>query len=51
MSVIIREDKEERKAIDMSHHLSELSKARPVSPLKGLARYFGKPGILMFGGG
>jgi len=43
--------KEERKAIDLSHHLSELSKARPVSPLKGLARYLGKPGLVMLAGG
>ena len=39
------------KAIDFSHHLSELSKARQQSPLKSLARYFGKPGILSLAGG
>ncbi|KAL5507793.1 hypothetical protein ACEPAH_5411 [Sanghuangporus vaninii] len=39
------------KAIDLSHHLSELSKSRQPSPLKNLARYFGKPGILSLAGG
>ena len=38
-------------AIDLSHHLSELAKARQLSPLKGLARYFGKPGIISLAGG
>lgn len=39
------------KAIDLSHHLSELSKARQTSPLKGLAKYFGQPGIISLAGG
>ncbi|KAL4247015.1 Class-I pyridoxal-phosphate-dependent aminotransferase-like protein [Abortiporus biennis] len=39
------------KAIDLSHHLSDLSRAREVSPLKGLARYFGKPGVISLSGG
>lgn len=39
------------KAIDLSHHLSDLAKARQVSPLKGLAKYFGKPGLISLAGG
>ena len=39
------------KAIDLSHHLSELSKARQLSPLKGLAKYFGTPGLITLAGG
>ncbi len=39
------------KAIDLSHHLSELSKARETSPLKGLAKYYGKPGLISLAGG
>ena len=39
------------KAIDLSHHLSELSKARQLSPLKGLAKYFGTPGLITIAGG
>lgn len=38
-------------AIDLSHHLSRLSKARQTSPLKGLARYWGKPGLISLAGG
>ncbi|KAM0789987.1 hypothetical protein ACM66B_005319 [Microbotryomycetes sp. NB124-2] len=38
-------------AIDLSHHLSELSRARLASPLKGMYKYFNKPGMLMFAGG
>jgi len=38
-------------AIDLSHHLSELSKSRDVSPLKGLHKYFEKPGLLSLVGG
>lgn len=38
-------------AIDLSHHLSELSKRRELSPLKGLAKYFGQPGIISLAGG
>ncbi|OCH95918.1 PLP-dependent transferase [Obba rivulosa] len=39
------------KAIDLSHHLSELSKARQTSPLKGLAKFFGQPGLISLAGG
>ncbi|KAK4051762.1 hypothetical protein OIO90_004586 [Microbotryomycetes sp. JL221] len=38
-------------AIDLSHHLSSQSRARLASPLKGMYKYFGKPGMLMFAGG
>lgn len=38
-------------AIDLSHHLSEVSKNRGLSPLKGLQKYFGKPGMLSLAGG
>jgi len=38
-------------AIDLSHHLSEISKSRGLSPLKGLQKYFGKPGMLSLAGG
>lgn len=31
-------------AIDLSHHLSELAKCRLESPLKGLYKYFSRPG-------
>ena len=37
-------------AIDLSHHLSTLSKERTVSPLKGLQRYI-KPGQISLAGG
>ncbi|KAJ3014187.1 hypothetical protein NUW54_g1370 [Trametes sanguinea] len=40
-----------QKAIDLSHHLSDLSRARATSPLKGLARYFGRPGLISLAGG
>ncbi|KAH8118799.1 PLP-dependent transferase [Phellopilus nigrolimitatus] len=39
------------KALDLSHHLSALSRARQPSPLKGLAKYFGQPGIISLSGG
>jgi aromatic amino acid aminotransferase I len=39
------------KSIDLSHHLSEVSKARVTSPLKGLQKYFSQPGILTLAGG
>jgi len=39
------------KSIDLSHHISELSKARVTSPLKGLQKYFSQPGILTLAGG
>lgn len=38
------------KAIDLSHHLSDLANARQVSPLKGLQKYF-KPDAIQFAGG
>ena len=38
-------------AIDLSHHLSNLALSRATSPLKGLARYFGRPGIISLAGG
>ncbi|RDB22762.1 Aromatic amino acid aminotransferase C56E4.03 [Hypsizygus marmoreus] len=38
-------------AIDLSHHLSHVSQARITSPLKGLQKYFGKPGIISLAGG
>lgn len=42
---------ERQKAVDLSHHLSDLSRARAVSPLKGLARYFERPDIISLAGG
>ncbi|KIK93495.1 hypothetical protein PAXRUDRAFT_144943 [Paxillus rubicundulus Ve08.2h10] len=39
------------KPVDLSHHLSELSKARGISPLKGLQKYFGRPGLITLAGG
>lgn len=38
-------------AIDLAHHLSDLSKRREQSPLKGLAKYFGQPGLISLAGG
>ncbi|GAA5876540.1 hypothetical protein JCM16303_003573 [Sporobolomyces ruberrimus] len=38
-------------AIDMSHHLSVMAKNRVPSPLKGMYKYFNKPGLLMLAGG
>ncbi|KAJ7781266.1 pyridoxal phosphate-dependent transferase [Mycena metata] len=38
-------------AIDLSHHLSDLAKARHLSPLKGLQKYWGRPGIISLAGG
>ncbi|EKM59753.1 uncharacterized protein PHACADRAFT_250454 [Phanerochaete carnosa HHB-10118-sp] len=40
-----------RKAIDLSNHLSELSKRRKVSPLKGLAKYMNNPNVIPLAGG
>ncbi|OBZ70291.1 Aromatic amino acid aminotransferase C56E4.03 [Grifola frondosa] len=40
-----------QKAVDLSHHLSDLSRARTTSPLKGLAKYFGRPGLISLAGG
>ncbi|KAJ6515922.1 pyridoxal phosphate-dependent transferase [Mycena sanguinolenta] len=38
-------------AIDLSHHLSAVSRARQTSPLKGLQRYWGRPGLISLAGG
>lgn len=38
-------------AIDLSHHLSQSSRKRGVSPLKGLQKYYGKPGLISLAGG
>ncbi|EJD36919.1 PLP-dependent transferase [Auricularia subglabra TFB-10046 SS5] len=38
-------------AVDLTHHLSELSKRRKTSPLKGMQKYMTKPGTLMLAGG
>ncbi|KZP00312.1 PLP-dependent transferase [Calocera viscosa TUFC12733] len=39
------------KEIDFSHHLSDLSNARKVSPLKGLMKYMAQPGMISMAGG
>ncbi|KAG8997539.1 hypothetical protein FRB90_012488 [Tulasnella sp. 427] len=44
-------DGEERIVPDLSHHLSDLAKNRQPSPLKQLAKYLMKPGILSLAGG
>jgi hypothetical protein len=41
----------EGEAIDLSHHLSKVARERSLSPLKGLHKYFGKPGIISLAGG
>ncbi|ORY77211.1 pyridoxal phosphate-dependent transferase [Leucosporidium creatinivorum] len=38
-------------AIDLSHHLSLLARERLQSPLKGMYKYFNRPGMLMLAGG
>ncbi|KAG6854756.1 hypothetical protein C0991_001183 [Blastosporella zonata] len=38
-------------AVDLSHHLSDIARARSVSPLKGLQKYYGKAGIISLAGG
>lgn len=38
-------------AIDLSHHLSQLSLRRQVSPLKGLAKYMNNPNLIALAGG
>ncbi|KZT71526.1 PLP-dependent transferase [Daedalea quercina L-15889] len=40
-----------QKAIDLSHHLSDVSRARETSPLKGLSKFLGKPGLIVLAGG
>jgi len=37
--------------VDLSHHLSQIARARAPSPLKDLQRYYGKPGIISLAGG
>ncbi|KAG8956190.1 hypothetical protein FRC04_004266 [Tulasnella sp. 424] len=44
-------DGEERVVPDLSHHLSDLAKNRKPSPLKQLAKYMMKPGVLSLAGG
>jgi aromatic amino acid aminotransferase I len=39
-----------QKAIDLQHHISDFSRARVASPLKGLQKYY-KPGSYMLAGG
>ncbi len=38
-------------ATDLSHHLSIVAKARSVSPLEELQKYFGREGIISLDGG
>ncbi|KAG5637783.1 hypothetical protein H0H81_003284 [Sphagnurus paluster] len=38
-------------AMDLSHHLSNIARARTTSPLKGLQEYFGRPGMISLAGG
>ncbi|GLB33773.1 putative aminotransferase class I and II [Lyophyllum shimeji] len=38
-------------SVDLSHHLSQVSRARTIPRLKGLHRYFGKPGVISLVGG
>ncbi|KAJ3785392.1 pyridoxal phosphate-dependent transferase [Lentinula aff. detonsa] len=40
-----------RKAIDLSHHLNELSRSRVASPLKDIIKYMKEPGIISLAGG
>ena len=39
------------KSIDLSHHLSDVAKARRPSPLKTLAKYLYNPGLIPLAGG
>ncbi|TCD67496.1 hypothetical protein EIP91_012301 [Steccherinum ochraceum] len=39
------------KAVDLSHHLSDMAKARLPSPLKSLGKYMNKPGLISLAGG
>jgi hypothetical protein len=39
------------KSVDLSHHLSDLAKARQPSPLKTLFKYLGQPNMLALAGG
>lgn len=45
-----REEQTMNKAIDLSHHLSDLANARQISPLKGLQKFI-KPDAIQFAGG
>ncbi|KAJ7068243.1 pyridoxal phosphate-dependent transferase [Mycena amicta] len=38
-------------AVDLSHHLSAVARARVTSPLKGLQKYLNKPGLIQLAGG
>lgn len=38
-------------AVELSHHLSELSKRRKTSPLKGMQKIVLKPGTIKMAGG
>lgn len=38
-------------AIDLSHHLSEVARAREISPLKDLQQYLGRDDLLSIAGG
>ncbi|EPQ59207.1 PLP-dependent transferase [Gloeophyllum trabeum ATCC 11539] len=38
-------------AVDLSRHLSDMAKARQTSPLKGLAKYMGRPNMIALAGG
>jgi aromatic amino acid aminotransferase I len=38
-------------ALDLSHHLSDIARARVSSPLKVFQRYWSKPGVISLAGG
>ncbi|KAF5393629.1 hypothetical protein D9757_000057 [Collybiopsis confluens] len=38
-------------AINLSHHLSDVARARQISPLKRMQKYIGKPGLISLAGG
>ncbi|KAG8812930.1 hypothetical protein FRC17_001750 [Serendipita sp. 399] len=38
-------------ALDFSHHISELAKARKPFPIKTVFKYYGRPGLLAMAGG
>ena len=40
-----------QKAVDLSHHISDVSRARQLSPLKGLAKYMNNPNVIAVAGG
>lgn len=39
------------KSVDLTHHLSALARARESTPLLGLVKYWGKPGVVSLAGG